>query len=89
MLELDLGDVASRFLRKLPPKQFGQLDGKIGILRADPYPRDSKLLKGSEFRRADSGEYRIIYKVVGGILYIPLIGKRNDDDVYRRLRRMQ
>lgn len=89
MLELDLGNVAGRFLHKLPPKQFGQLDRKIAALRTDPFPGDSKLLKGNEFRRTDSGEYRIIYKVIGTTLYIPLIGKRNDDDVYRRLRRMQ
>lgn len=89
MLELDLGDAAKRFLRKLPPKQFGQLERKIEALLADPFPGDSKVLKDSEFRSADSGEYRIIYKVLGTILYVPLIGKRNDAEVYRRLRRMQ
>lgn len=88
MLALDLGDAAKRFLNKLPPKHFGQLDRKIEALRANPFPQDSKALKGNGYLRADSGEYRIVYKIIGTTLYIPLIGKRNDADVYRRLRRM-
>jgi len=88
MLALDLDDSARRFLRKLPSKHFGQIDRKIEALRANPFPQDSRMLKGSDFFRADSGEYRIVYRVIGARLHVPLIGKRNDDDVYRRFRRM-
>jgi mRNA interferase RelE/StbE len=38
--------------------------------------------------RTDSGEYRIIYRVEEDELHVALIGKRNDDEVYRLLRRM-
>ena len=38
--------------------------------------------------RADIGEYRIIYRYDDDVLYAPTVGKRNDDDVYRQLRRL-
>ena len=37
--------------------------------------------------RVDSGEYRIVYTVTEDTLRVVLIGKRNDDEVYRRLER--
>ena len=88
MLNLNLGKPAKRYLEKLPPKHFRQIDRKIEELRRQPFPQDSKLLSGCDLYRVDSGEYRIVYKVIGEILYVPLIGKRNDDEVYKRLRRL-
>ncbi|KKW30254.1 MAG: hypothetical protein UY74_C0046G0006 [Candidatus Kaiserbacteria bacterium GW2011_GWC2_52_8b] len=89
MLILDLGNRAKRFLRKLPSKQFGQVDAKITALQNNPFPPDSSKLAGFLWYRADVGEYRIIYNVRGNVLDIPLIGKRNDDDVYKRLKRLE
>ena len=83
MLHLDLKDHAERFLNRLVPKHRGQVARKIASLQMDPYPPDSKQLKKSMHRGADIGEYRIIYRVAGDILHVPLIGKRKDDDVYR------
>lgn len=39
--------------------------------------------------RVDSGEYRIIYRFipVENLVEVVLVGKRNDDDVYKRLTR--
>lgn len=48
---------------------------------------DSVLLKGYPRRRADSGEYRIVHEHDDPELRVLLIGKRNDDEVYRLLRR--
>ncbi len=39
--------------------------------------------KAAAFRRADIGEYRIVYRVEGDTLYLTVIGKRNDSSVYR------
>ncbi|HEY4487306.1 MAG TPA: type II toxin-antitoxin system RelE/ParE family toxin [Candidatus Paceibacterota bacterium] len=89
MLELDLKNRASKFMRKLPPKHRRQIASKILALRDDPRPPDSEQLTGFKYRRADIGEYRIVYRVEGASLLIPLIGKRNDDDVYKKLRRME
>ena len=88
MLFLDLGSRARRFVNKLPPKQFEQVDRKITTLRETPFPQDAKRLKGMDWYRVDIGEYRIIYSVRGNVLDVPLIGKRNDDEVYKKLKRM-
>ncbi len=75
------------FLDKLPPKQFKQVSNKIFSLMANPKPHDSKELKGYPYRRADIGEYRIVYRVEGDVLKIAVVGKRNDSDVYKKLAR--
>jgi len=56
-------------------------------LMADPEPPDSILIKGSPYRRADIGEYRIVYQVRNNCLFVFVIGKRNDDEVYRLLKK--
>jgi len=86
MLKLDLTKGAIAFLEQLPPKQFRPVANKVFSLMANPEPHDSQELTGYPFRRADIGEYRIIYRVEGEVLKVPLIGKRNDDEVYRRLK---
>ena len=49
--------------------------------------RDSERLDacGGDIR-ADAGEYRIVYDLAERSLRVMLIGKRNDAEVYRRLR---
>jgi mRNA interferase RelE/StbE len=46
------------------------------------------LLKGYPYRRVDCGEYRIVYQVQDDDLQVLIIGKRNDDDVYKKLSRL-
>ena len=89
MLKPDLSHDALKFLRGLPPKQSRQIALRIHGLCHDPEPHDSMMLKGtlSDYRRVDAGEYRIICIVESELLRIALIGKRNDGDVYRRMRR--
>ena len=89
MLSLYLENRAKRFLSKLPPKHFDQVSRKIATLRENPFPPDTKRLKGMDWYRVDIGEYRIVYNVRNNMLDIPLIGKRNDNDVYKRLERME
>ena len=89
MLKVDPSRQAAKFLKGLPPKQARQLARKITELRQDPQPPDSRLLHGkhASFRRADAGEYRLVYRVEGDTLYLFVVGKRNDDAVYRLLER--
>ena len=89
MLELRLLEDSADFLATRPPKHQRQIVAKIQALRNDPCPADSKVMKGSEagFRRADVGEYRILYRIEDNALRVALIGKRNDDEVYRRMGR--
>ena len=83
---LDLSRDAKRFLETLPPKQYRQVVSKVISLMEDPSPSDSLQLKGSNrYRRADIGEYRIVYNVEKDCLKIYCIGKRNDAEVYKKL----
>ena len=89
MLNLQLSKKAQKFLSSLPPKQQKQLAIKIMEIRQKGHGADSTLLKGSLWHRVDFGEYRIIYTIEKKkVLVVPLVGKRNDDDVYKKLRRL-
>lgn len=90
-LSLKLSRQTSKFIKSLPPKQYKQVVSTLLSLASDPEPHDSQLLKGSKDknRRVDIGEYRIVYREENGELLILIAGKRNDDDVYKQLRRME
>jgi len=85
-MKIDFSKPTKKFLDDLPPKQFRQVIKKILALGDNPHPSDSKQLVGSQFLRADIGEYRIIYLVQEDTLQIHLVGKRNDGEVYRNLK---
>ncbi|HEY4508601.1 MAG TPA: type II toxin-antitoxin system RelE/ParE family toxin [Candidatus Paceibacterota bacterium] len=89
MLVVDFSRAAERFSLRLPPKRKGQVGRRINALAENPYASDTRELAGfAPLRRADIGEYRIVYRVSERVLHIFLIGKRNDDEVYRKLKRM-
>jgi len=52
---------------------------------ADPRPADAERLKGYAYWRVTVGEYRIVFDVKDGSLRVLAIGKRDDNEVYRRL----
>lgn len=91
MAKLDGLGAALDFLKGLQPKIAAQIAKKILSLNLDPLPSDCKQLKGySGYYRVDSGEYRIVYrfKPEEDLVEIILVGKRNDDDVYKQLARL-
>ena len=80
------------FLKGLQPKVSAQIAKKVLALNINPLPNDSKQLKGySNLYRVDSGEYRIVYRFQAkeDLVEIILVGKRNDDDVYKKLNRLE
>ena len=89
MLRIDLSRQAAKVLTRLPPKHARQVSTKIMELRENPSPHDSIAMKGkaASYRRADVGEYRIVYRVVADTLYVVVVGNRNDGRVYRQLER--
>ena len=87
MYKIDITNAAGKVIKKLPPKQYRQVVSTILALREDPTPNDSKQLSGyPEYHHADIGEYRIIYRFDEDTVYIVVIGKRNDDEVYKRFK---
>ena len=89
-MKLDLTKQAASFLGGLPAKQYKQVASRVHELMREPNPHDAKHIHGRPgYRRVDVGEYRIIYAVEGDTVKVPVIGKRNDDEVYRILDRKQ
>jgi mRNA interferase RelE/StbE len=86
VLKLDITKQAVKFFHSLPAKQYRQVFNKILSLLEDPEPPDFSCLIGYPYRRADIGEYRIIYRIEESCLKVSLVGKRNDDEIYRRLK---
>jgi mRNA interferase RelE/StbE len=91
MAKLDGLETVLDFLKGLQPKISAQIAKKVLALNIDPLPANSKQLKGYPgYYRVDSGEYRIVYRfyVDGDLVEVILVGKRNDDDVYKKLERL-
>lgn len=83
--------VAKRVIKEMqpyPPKIFKQVASRIFALSINPRPHDSK--KVGEGHRVDVGEYRIFYVVddPGRTVNVLLVGKRNDEAIYKQARRL-
>ncbi len=87
MRKIDLSRAAEKALAKLSDKHHRQVSERIRSLASDPQPHDSGRLKGYPCYRLTVGEYRVIYTYDASTVTVALIGKRNDDEVYRALRR--
>ncbi len=75
----------------MQPKIAAQIAKKVLALNVDPLPGDSEHLSGYQgYYRVDRGEYRIVYRFSPDedLVEVILVGKRNDDDVYKRLKRL-
>ena len=76
---------ALKYLLKVPKQEARKISGRIDQLAGNPYPEDSKKLKGSENDyRIRIGDYRVIYSLYKQILTIEVIRIRHRKDVYRK-----
>ena len=88
MPRIDLSRQAFAFLQELPAKQARQIAEKLKALGDDPTTVNSESFKGyAPLRRLKSGEFRIIFAIEAQGIQIRLIGKRNDDEIYKALAR--
>ena len=89
-LRVRLSGRADKALSRLSAKHARQIAGRIDALADDPEPLLSAELRGMPpWRRLRSGKYRIIYRVDGNQLLVALISERNDDRVYRIIKRIE
>lgn len=91
MAKLDGLATVLDFLNGLQPKIAAQIAKKVLALNVEPLPADSEQLSDYQgLYRVDSGEYRIVYRYFPeqDLVEVILVGKRNDDDVYKRLKRL-
>lgn len=90
MLKISLAKSVFKFLKQVPIKHKRQLAMTLESLMENPFPQDSKKLKGTtDYHRVDIGEYRVIYRIDSEkeIIIIGFIGKRNDNEVYKQFKR--
>ena len=86
--KLALESSVANGLRNLPPKHCKQVVLAILDLLRNATPHDSAALAGQDqWRRIDVGEYRVIYRFDADTVFVPLVGKRNDEEVYKLIRR--
>jgi mRNA interferase RelE/StbE len=85
---IKLSRKAKDFLCEITKKHAEQITRKIDVLKTDASKNLGVQLKGHEkFRKIKCGEYRIIFFIENQTLHISLIGKRNDDEIYKELLR--
>jgi mRNA interferase RelE/StbE len=90
VLKLQLHKKAAAFLEKIPAKHARQIVERIDALRANPSSVVSEDLNGFHpFRRLKSGEYRVVFFIENDPLHIPVVGKRNDDEIYKQIARFR
>jgi mRNA interferase RelE/StbE len=88
MPRVELSKQAAAFLKDLPTKQARQIAEKLILLAADPAGLPTELLRGyAPMRRLKAGEFRVVFVADSSSVQIRLIGKRNDDQVYKMLSR--
>jgi mRNA interferase RelE/StbE len=87
MRQLALHSQVGKELAGLPPKQFRQVMIAILDLLDEPFPHYSRPLSGWPFFRIEVGEYRVIYEADDHKIFVLAVGKRNDGEIYRRLKR--
>jgi mRNA interferase RelE/StbE len=89
MYKLDISKKAFDYIKDLQAKQFKQVYVAILELLKNPNPHDSKaLINYPNLLRKDIGEYRVIYRYDTEVVYIMLVDKRNDDEIYKKLKRL-
>ena len=88
MYSLQVAKRVTKEIQPYPPKIFKQVASKIFALSINPRPHDSK--KVGEGRRVDIGEYRIFYVVddPGRTVNVLLVGKHNDEAIYKQAKRL-
>lgn len=89
MRKISFSKRSADFLTDLPSKQFKQILVSILKLTHNPIGHDTKKMKGFDnLYRVDTGEYRVVYEFDNEVIYVDLVGKRNDGEVYNRLKRL-
>ncbi len=88
MLKPDIYLDALEFIQTLDPKRAAQIWKKIQQLCEDPTSGNNRKLEGSSFSRMRAGDYRIIFEVEGEKLNVILVGPKQNDEVYKTLKRL-
>lgn len=84
MYGVEILPAARRQLKKLPAKIQTQILDRIENLQVDPRPAEVVKREGvEELYRVRSGDYRIIYSINDGQVFILIVKVGHRRDVYR------
>ena len=85
---LRIEERAIKEMRRYPPKIYKQVMRRVVGLQFNPRPHDSEK-KGVGYT-VDTGEYRIFYVInrQEQLVEVLLVGKRNDEEIYKQARRL-
>ncbi len=84
-MKIELLPTAVKELEMLPQNIQRQVGTKISGLAKDPFPANSKALKGENAYRLRSGDYRILYTVNEASDTVTIVKIRHRKDAYRNL----
>jgi mRNA interferase RelE/StbE len=88
MRKINLSKQAAAYLKQLPAKHARQIIEKLELVIEDAEKPPSEILRGyAPMCRLRAGEYRIVFLVEDDVIQVRLIGKRNDDEIYKALER--
>ena len=76
---------AQRAISQLDSNMQRRVDGAIRVLSIDPYPPNSRPIKGSNKYRLRAGDYRIVYEVQHNVLTILIFDIGHRRDIYRNI----
>jgi mRNA-degrading endonuclease RelE of RelBE toxin-antitoxin system len=88
MRQVVLNRDSQKFLQSVDLKHARQIAEQIRRLGVNARPHDSRHLSGAVGHfYCTTGEYRVIYTFDEKLVSIRCVGRRNDDEVYRKFSR--
>ena len=81
---VEFSRAAEKALAQLQPQMRRRVDGALQVLSIDPYPPNSRPVKGTNAFRLRAGDYRIVYRVEHGILTVLIFDIGHRRNVYRK-----
>ncbi|NLO19426.1 MAG: type II toxin-antitoxin system RelE/ParE family toxin [Ignavibacteria bacterium] len=82
MYKIEVLSSADKALKNIPSLFRNKIVNRIADLSNNPFPNDSKKLKGSNFFRIRINDYRVIYQIEKQILLITVIKIDKRENVY-------
>ena len=81
---VEFSRAAEKALAQLQPQMRRRVDGAIQVLSIDPYPPNSRPVKGTSHFRLRAGDYRIVYRVDRGVLTVIIFDIGHRRNIYRK-----
>jgi mRNA interferase RelE/StbE len=75
---------AARFLERMPEPDRSRMLRRLEALADDPRPAGVEKLKGTEYYRIRTGDYRAVYRIENDVLVVVVVRVGHRKDIYRK-----